>query len=154
MFSFVRRIFSKKDRPEKQSVTVNADGSTKTLPYTLNFEGADEIRIVAEDCSRENVTAVARHIIRPSEVKHVIDLLEDLPTEGTAELETAPCTEHRLIAYKFDEPFATVTFYKRVLKLENGLFIANDAKAEKKQEELFRAIEVKPKIRKNTSFIH
>lgn len=82
------------------------------------------------------------HIVRPYEVEPIVELLKDLPKAGEVEMEMDQCTEHTLTAYKGDERFAMVTFYKGHLKLEDGKFMVNDEKLLKKQTELYSLIKI------------
>lgn len=142
MFSFITRFFKKKDENLKIEETVSEE-----IPYTLDFAGAKAIEVMAEDCTRENVNSIGRRIVRPEYVDKIIELLAKLPTEGTEEMNILPCKEHTLIAHDIDDkPFAQVMFYKRKLKLENGLFIETNSRAEAKQEVLYQLIETRPAV--------
>lgn len=144
MFSFIGRLFGKSKKEEEGNK--KDEKAEKEIPYSLDFEGADQIDVVAEDCSRKNIVAVGKLIVRPEEIAKIVDLLESLPEEGVRPVKMQMCMEHSLTAYKYDEPFAKCVFYKGMLKFPNGLFIDNNPRAEARQKELFKLIEVRPKM--------
>lgn len=147
MFSFITRLFRRgKKGVDDEAVAVTDKDAEKEIPYSLDFDGADQIDVIASDCTRKNIVAVGKLIVRPEEIKKIVDLLESLPEEGVRSVSMDACLEHELTAYKYGEPFAKCMFYKNMLKFPNGLFLDNDERAEIRQRELFKLIEVRPKM--------
>ena len=144
MLSFITRWFKKSDKNEKpeEEAVVKPYEMGDPIPYTMDFTDADKIEVSARDCSRKNIETVGQFFVRPEVIEGIIDLLEELPTEGERQKEITPCQEHTLTAYKGGTPFAQVVFYEGDLKLANGAFIGSNERALKKQKELFDFISV------------
>lgn len=146
MFSFITRRFKKKPKEKEltpdEEIEAKRRAANAPTPYSMNFEGADEIQIAAVDCGRKNVEAVIHRVVRKDELTDIIERLADLPKEGERQMETDPCKEHTLTALTEGKKFALVTFYDGNLKLENGAFIANGERDLEKQAELYKLIKI------------
>jgi len=143
MFSFIRKWFGKsKDDESEEDAEPKPYEKGDPIPHSTEFTGADRIIVKARDCTRENIAAVSQTFVRPEEIKRITSLLEDLSDTGEVQLQTDPCLEHTMTAYKDDIPFAQVRFYDGHLQQQNDLFIGSGDRILEKQAELYEFIKL------------